>query len=228
MELAQNIGTMKDQGSKLKMALEASAKLEKQLGRFSSHQSPVKRTSLLNDISENIGEDHNGGSAGMSDQFERDEDATHIGFSQSLGLGKSSVKNQSDRLNDSWFSRSRESPSETRAGNIKQEELMNLREADHEQDDLDADDEDLANRTPLSLANDTDLNFTQTRIDDSFLYSDDRTNTIGGNSSINFGLSGGNGYFQNNLQGMLEAAQAEGRIKRDENGNLVEGTVAAG
>ena len=164
----------------------------------------------------------------MSDQFERDEDGTQIGFSQSLGLGKSSVKNQSDRLNDSWFSRSRESPSDTRTGNIKQEELMNLREADHEQDDLDADDEDLANRTPLSLANDTDLNFTQTRIDDSFLYSDDRTNTIGGNSSINFGLSGGNGYFQNNLQGMLEAAQAEGRIKRDENGNLVEGTVAAG
>jgi len=102
---------------------------------------------------------------------------------------------------------------------------MNLREADNDQDDLDADDD--LNRTPLSLANDTDLNFTQTRIDDSFLYSDDRTNTMGGNSSVNFGLSGSKGYFQNNLQGMLEAAQAEGRIKRDENGNLVEGTVAA-
>jgi hypothetical protein len=76
---------------------------------------------------------------------------------------------------------------------------MNLREADNDQDDLDVDEEDLANRTPLSLANDTDLNFTQTRIDDSFLYSEDRTNTMGGNSSINFGLSGSKGYFQNNL-----------------------------
>lgn len=37
---------------------------------------------------------------------------------------------------------------------------MNLREANNDQDDLDADEEDLANRTPLSLANDTDLNFT--------------------------------------------------------------------
>jgi len=83
----------------------------------------------LNDISEGIGEDHNSGSVGMSDQFERDEDATHIGFSQSLGLAKSnkmveSAKNQSDRLNDSWFSRSREShtpqsQNNTRTGNIK-------------------------------------------------------------------------------------------------------------
>jgi hypothetical protein len=55
----------------------------------------------------------------MSDQFERDEDATHIGLSQSLGLGKSSAKNQSDKLNDSWFSRSRESHTNTRTGNIK-------------------------------------------------------------------------------------------------------------
>ena len=37
---------------------------------------------------------------------------------------------------------------------------MNLREDNNDQDDLDADEEDLANRTPLSLANDTDLNFT--------------------------------------------------------------------
>ena len=87
---------------------------------------------------------------------------------------------------------------------------MNLREADNDQEELDADEDDVANATPLSLKDDNDLNFTQTQIEDSFLYSADNTNTLGGNSSINFGFSGSKGYFQNNLQGMLSAAKAAG------------------
>ena len=39
---------------------------------------------------------------------------------------------------------------------------MNLREADNDQEELDADEDDVANATPLSLKDDNDLNFTQT------------------------------------------------------------------
>ena len=78
VELAQNMETMNERASKLKQALEASANLQKQLDRYSSHKAS-RRTApsvQLDGIDESIGEEN-----GLTDDFERDEDATDINIS---------------------------------------------------------------------------------------------------------------------------------------------------
>jgi len=174
IEIAKNVDTQKDLKEKLEGALMNSANLKKKLTKFSSHNKPKTSASGLNEINESLVED-------LSDEFERDEDASGINTSQTLGLVR----------------KSRDVIESTKLSEQRIEDLLICREATDEQEEFDDDD------TPLSI---TDVG-NETKQEDSLLYSLD-TNTQGGNSS--FGASGKLGFFQNNLQNMIRSAERNG------------------
>lgn len=146
---------------------------------------PVKE--VLNEINESLVED-------QSSDFERDENATDINISQSLGLGHN---NESKKAKNSKQKKS------TRAAIEIQDDLALCREASDEQPELD-EDEDSAD-AEVQQANAKDQGTKTTfKMDDSLQYTYD-TLAPGGNSTL--GASGGDIFFQNNLASAILPAE---------------------